>query len=82
MVRRSVTRLQVSGYRFLMRRMEYALACRDTRMLDDPIRGQSTALAAGALLAAIVVAVCAVLALLWWWLLGAMISDHLAEPQR
>lgn len=64
MVRRSVTRLQVSGYRFLTRRMEYALACRDTRMLDDPIRSQSTALGAGVVLAAIVVAVCAVLALL------------------
>lgn len=64
MVRRSVTRLQVSGYRFLTRRMEYALACRDTRMLDDPIRSQSTALAAGLVPAAIVVAVCAVLALL------------------
>ncbi|MCF6385761.1 type VII secretion protein EccB [Mycobacterium sp. MBM] len=59
-----MTRLQLSGYRFLMRRMEYALACRDIRMLDDPIRAQSTALAAGVLLAAIVVAVCAVLALL------------------
>lgn len=64
MVRRSVSRLQVSGYRFLTRRMEYALACRDTRMLDDPIRTQSMALAAGAALAAIVLAVCVVLALL------------------
>ena len=64
MVRRSVTRLQVSGHRFLMRRMEYALACRDTRMLDDPIRNHTTAMAAGVVLAAIAVAVCAVLALL------------------
>lgn len=64
MVRRSVTRLQVSGYRFLTRRMEYALACRDTRMLDDPIRGQSAALAAGVVAAAIVAVVCAVFALL------------------
>ncbi len=64
MVRRSVTRLQVSGYRFQTRRMEYALACRDTRMLDDPIRSQSTALTVGLVLAAIVVAVCLVLALL------------------
>ncbi|WP_370517643.1 type VII secretion protein EccB [Mycolicibacterium sp. P9-22] len=59
-----MTRLQVSGYRFLTRRMEYALACRDTRMLDDPIRSQSMALAAGVVLAAIVLVVCAVLALL------------------
>lgn len=63
MVRRSVTRLQVSGYRFLTRRMEYALACRDTRMLDDPIRHQAMALSAGVALAAIGVAVCVVLAL-------------------
>src|SRR3546814_19623795 len=64
MVRRSVTRLQVSGYRFLSRRMEYALVYRDVRMLDDPIRSQSMALGAGMVLAAIVVEVCAVLALL------------------
>ncbi|MDO0972643.1 type VII secretion protein EccB [Mycolicibacterium frederiksbergense] len=59
-----MTRLQVSGYRFLSRRMEYALVYRDVRMLDDPIRSQSMALGAGMVLAAIVVAVCAVLALL------------------
>lgn len=64
MVRRSVTRQQVSGYRFLTRRMEYALACRDVRMLDDPIRSQTVALAAGVVLAAIGLAICAVLALL------------------
>ncbi|MCV7431730.1 type VII secretion protein EccB [Mycolicibacterium bacteremicum] len=64
MARRSVSRLEVSGYRFLLRRMEYALVSRDTRMLDDPIRGQSLALAAGVAVTAVVVAVCAVLALL------------------
>ncbi|GAA2569193.1 type VII secretion protein EccB [Mycolicibacterium diernhoferi] len=64
MVRHSVTRLEASGYRFIRRRMEYALACRDTRMLDDPIRSQAIALTAGVVLAAIVLAACAVLALL------------------
>lgn len=64
MARRSVSRLEVSGYRFLTRRMEYALVCRDTRMLDDPIRTQLLSLASGIAVAAIVLAVCAVLALL------------------
>ncbi|MBB2989930.1 type VII secretion protein EccB [Mycolicibacterium iranicum] len=56
------TRLQISGHRFLARRMEHALVRGDTRMLDDPLRGQSLSLCAGAVLAVIVVAVCAVLA--------------------
>ncbi|WP_395308111.1 type VII secretion protein EccB [Mycobacterium sp. AMU20-3851] len=64
MVRHTVTRLQASGYRFLRRRMEYALACRDTRMLDDPIRNQAIALTAGVVLAAIVLVACVALALL------------------
>lgn len=58
------TRLHVSGYRFLVRRMEHALLRGDTRMLDDPPRAQSLSLAAGAVLAAIAVAICAVLAVL------------------
>ncbi len=56
------TRLQVSGHRFMARRMEHALVRGDTRMLDDPLRAQSLSLAAGAVLAVIAVAVCAVLA--------------------
>jgi len=58
------TRLQVSGYRFMLRRMEHALVRADVRMLDDPLRAQSLALTAGAVLAAVAVAGCAVLALL------------------
>lgn len=57
------TRLQVSGYRFLVRRMEHALVRGDTRMLDDPLRAQSISLTAGAVLTAVAVAVCAVLAM-------------------
>lgn len=57
------TRLQISGHRFLGRRMAHALVRGDTRMLDDPLRAQSLSLTAGAVLAAIAVAVCAVLAL-------------------
>lgn len=57
------TRLQVSGHRFLVHRMEHALVRGDVRMLDDPLRAQSLSLIAGAVLAAVGVAVCAVLAL-------------------
>ena len=56
------TRLQVSGHRFLARRMEHALVRGDTRMIDDPIRAQSLSLASGGVLAVIAVAVCAILA--------------------
>ncbi len=57
------TRLHVSGYRFLVRRMEHALVRGDTRMLDDPLRAQSISLAAGVVLAAVAVVVCMILAL-------------------
>src|SRR6476661_818081 len=56
------TKLHVSGYRFLLRRMEHALVRGDVRMLDDPLRAQSLSLSAGAVVAAIIVAVCAVVA--------------------
>ena len=62
MTGRTTTSIQVSGYRFLVRRMEHALVRGDVRMLDDPLRAQSLSLAAGCVLAAIAVAVCAVLA--------------------
>ncbi|MBX7432176.1 type VII secretion protein EccB [Mycobacterium sp. Y57] len=58
------TRLQVSGHRFLARRMAHALVRGDARMLDDPLRAQSISLATGAVLAVLAVAVCAGLALL------------------
>src|SRR5690349_17404770 len=58
----SSSRLRVSGYRFLRRRMEHALVCGDVRMLDDPIRAQSLSMIAGCVVAVIVIAVCAVLA--------------------
>ncbi|HET6737237.1 type VII secretion protein EccB [Mycobacterium sp.] len=56
------TRLQISGYRFLLRRMEHALVRGDVRMLDDPLRAQSLSLIAGCVLAVIAVAGCAILA--------------------
>lgn len=60
-MRQPATRLQVSGHRFLTRRMTHALVCGDARMLDDPLRAQSLSLTAGAVLAAAGVAVCAVI---------------------
>jgi type VII secretion protein EccB len=64
MARQSTTRLHVSGYRFLLRRMEHALVRGDLRMLDDPLRAQSLSLIAGVVLAVIIVAACAILAFL------------------
>ncbi|QZH57843.1 type VII secretion protein EccB [Mycolicibacterium farcinogenes] len=63
MARRPATRLQLSGHRFLLRRMAHALVRGDARMLDDPLRAQAVAYGAGCVLTAIAVAVCAVLAL-------------------
>ena len=57
-------RLQVSGHRFLQRRMEHALVRGDVRMLDDPLRAQSLSLSSGVVLTAIIVAICVVLAFL------------------
>ena len=57
------TRWQVNGYRFLVRRMEHALVRRDVRMIHDPMRSQSRALAVGAVLACVGLAGCAALAL-------------------
>ncbi|MGW4356065.1 type VII secretion protein EccB [Nocardia sp. NPDC004582] len=58
------TRWQVSGYRFLVRRMEHALVRRDVRMLHDPMRSQSRAFGAGLILACVALAGCGVVALL------------------
>ncbi|MEU6561119.1 type VII secretion protein EccB [Nocardia nova] len=58
------TRWQVSGYRFLVRRMEHALVRRDVRMLHDPMRSQSRAYAVGLVLGIVALAGCGVLALL------------------
>lgn len=57
------TRLQVSGHRFLVRRMEHALVRGDPRMFDDPLRAQSISLTGSVVLATVAAVVCAVLAL-------------------
>lgn len=45
-----VTRHQVTGWRFVMRRLASGVAMHDTRMLVDPLRSQSRAVLMGALL--------------------------------
>jgi len=58
------TRLHVSGYRFLLRRLECALLRRSLYAVNEPIRARPASLALGCLLAAIIAAACAVLTLL------------------
>ncbi|WP_280397435.1 type VII secretion protein EccB [Nocardia carnea] len=57
------TRWQISGYNFLVRRMEHALVRRDVRMLHDPMRSQVRAYVVGLVLAIVVLAGCGVLAI-------------------
>lgn len=52
----------MSGYRFLLRRVECALLGRDLRAVNDPIRESMRSLMAGAVLAIITLAGCALLA--------------------
>ncbi|RFZ63036.1 ESX-1 secretion system protein eccB1 [Mycobacterium marinum] len=44
---RLTAKYQVSGWRFLYRRLQHALVRRDTRMIDDPQRAQASPLALG-----------------------------------
>ncbi|TLF55293.1 type VII secretion protein EccB [Nocardia cyriacigeorgica] len=59
---RVVTKHQISGWRFLLHRIEHALVRRDASMIDDPQRGRSTALAIGVALACVCIAGAAVMA--------------------
>ncbi|MBF6415244.1 type VII secretion protein EccB [Nocardia cyriacigeorgica] len=59
---RVVTKHQISGWRFLLHRIEHALVRRDASMIDDPQRGRSTALLIGVALACVCVAGAAVMA--------------------
>jgi type VII secretion protein EccB len=58
------TRLQVSAYRFALRRIECALLRRNVGAVNESMRARSASLAAGCLVATIAVAVCAFLAVL------------------
>ena len=64
MGRQPTTCVQVSGYRFLIRRTEHALVRGDVRMIDDPLRAQTLSLVAGCVLTAVLVAAFGILAYL------------------
>lgn len=51
---RLTTKIQVSGWRFLLRRVEHAIVRRDTRMFDDPLQFYSRAVALGIVLAVMI----------------------------
>lgn len=59
-----VTRHQVSGWRFVMRRIASGVALHDTRMLVEPLRTQSRAVAMGVILLVTGLAGCFVLSLI------------------
>ena len=59
-----VTRHQVWGWRFMMRRIASGVALHDTRMLVDPLRTQSRAVLTGALILITGVAGCFVFSLI------------------
>jgi type VII secretion protein EccB len=48
---RLTTKVQVSGWRFLLRRVEHAIVRRDTRMFDDPIQFYSRSVGLGIVIA-------------------------------
>lgn len=51
---RLTTKVQVSGWRFLLRRVEHAIVRRDTRMFDDPLQFYSRAVFAGVVIAVLI----------------------------
>ncbi|MGE2816779.1 type VII secretion protein EccB [Mycobacterium heidelbergense] len=59
-----VTRHQVTGWRFVMRRIASGIALHDTRMLVDPLRTQSRAVLMGVLILATGLAGCFVFSLI------------------
>ena len=51
---RLTTKVQVSGWRFLLRRLEHALVRRDTRMFDDPLQFYGRSAMVGVIIAAMI----------------------------
>ncbi|MDR3665128.1 MAG: type VII secretion protein EccB [Mycobacterium sp.] len=51
---RLTTKVQVSGWRFLLRRVEHAIVRRDTRMFDDPLQFYSRSVSLGIVVAVLV----------------------------
>jgi type VII secretion protein EccB len=62
--RQPTSRLQVSGYRFLLRRIECALLRGDIHTVNEPLRAPTASLAVGCVLATVALAGCGFLALL------------------
>ncbi|BBZ25377.1 type VII secretion protein EccB [Mycolicibacter hiberniae] len=60
-----VTKHQVSGWRFVMRRIASGVALHDTRMLVEPLRSQTRAVLMGLLVLVTVVGGCFVFTLIW-----------------
>lgn len=58
------TKPQVSGYKFLLRRLQHAMIRRDTRMIHDPMRSQGRSVWVGVALAVLVCLGAGILALL------------------
>jgi len=52
---RLTTKVQVSGWRFLLRRLEHAIVRRDTRMFDDPLQFYSRSVMLGVLVSVLIV---------------------------
>lgn len=53
---RLTTKVQVSGWRFLLRRVEHAIVRRDTRMFDDPLQFYSRSVSLGLVVAVVICA--------------------------
>ncbi|MCW2512082.1 MAG: eccB [Mycobacterium sp.] len=51
---RLTTKVQVSGWRFLLRRVEHAIVRRDTRMFDDPLQFYGRAVSLGIVIAVLI----------------------------
>ncbi|BAX95043.1 type VII secretion protein EccB [Mycobacterium shigaense] len=51
---RLTTKVQVSGWRFLLRRLEHAIVRRDTRMFDDPLSFYGRSAALGVVIAVLI----------------------------
>lgn len=60
---RLTTKVQVSGWRFLLRRLEHAIVRRDTRMFDDPLQFYGRSFSLGVVVAVLIAAGAGALAL-------------------
>lgn len=59
---RLTTKVQVSGWRFLLRRLEHAIVRRDTRMFDDPLSFYGRSAALGVIISVLILVGCLAMA--------------------